>query len=108
ETRASFNRLFHPFSAALPEYRRARLLCDYAIEKAENRDLFLSFVNFSFFGDEGDVLGNVLAIVGGAADEVAAGRTLDALLAARVHDAYPVRAVVRPIRPSDRLWRPYM
>src|SRR5690606_15394992 len=26
ETRANFNRLFHPFSAALPEYRRARLL----------------------------------------------------------------------------------
>ncbi|HEU4618364.1 MAG TPA: glycoside hydrolase 100 family protein [Gammaproteobacteria bacterium] len=108
ETRASFNGLFHPFSAKLPEYRRARLLNEYALNGARNRDLYLSFVNFSFFGEEGDVLGNVLAILSGAASRAACRRTLDALLAARVHEPYPVRAVVEPIRKASALWRPYM
>jgi glycogen debranching enzyme len=107
-TRANFNGLFHPFSAALPEYRRARLLNDYALKGARNRDLYLSFVNFSFFGDEGDVFGNVLATLCGALSAGAARRTLDALLASRVHEPYPVRAVVQPIRKQSALWRPYM
>ena len=47
ETRSNFNGLFHPFSARLAEYRRARLLNDYALRRARNRDLYLSYVNFS-------------------------------------------------------------
>ena len=107
-TRANFNGLFHPFSARLPEYRRARLLNEYALKRARNRDLYLSFVNFSFFGDEGDVFGNVLATLCGALSATAARRTLDALLASGVHEPYPVRAVVQPIRKQSALWRPYM
>jgi glycogen debranching enzyme len=107
-TRTNFNGLFHPFSAALAEYRRARLLNEYALKNARNRDLYLSFVNFSFFGDEGDVFGNVLAVLCGALSASACRRTLDALLAAGVHEPYPVRAVVRPIRAQSALWRPYM
>jgi glycogen debranching enzyme len=107
-TRASFNGLFHPFSAALAEYRRARLLNDYVLRAARDRDLYLSFVNFSFFGEEGDVFGNVLAILLGLADGRGAKRTLDALTRARVHDPYPVRAVTRPIKRASVLWRPYM
>ena len=98
ETRASFNGLFHPFSAGLAEYRRARLLNAYALQRARNRDLYLSFVNFSFFGEEGDVFGNVLALLTGAAEGRACRRTLRALQRAQVHDPYPVRAVVRPIK----------
>lgn len=107
-TRASFNGLFHPFSAGLPEYRRARLLNEYVLKRARNRDLYLSFVNFSFFGEEGDVFGNVLAVLCGAAGGRAARRTLDALVASRVHEPYPIRAVVQPIRKQSALWRPYM
>jgi glycogen debranching enzyme len=108
ETRAAFNGLFHPFSAGIAEYRRARLLNEYVLKRARNRDLYLSFVNFSFFGDEGDVFGNVLATLCGALSNGAARRTLDALLARRVHEPYPVRAVVQPIRKQSALWRPYM
>jgi glycogen debranching enzyme len=107
-TRTNFNGLFHPFSAGLAEYRRARLLNEYVQKRARNRDLYLSFVNFSFFGDEGDVFGNVLATLCGALTRSAARRTLDALLASRVHEPYPARAVVRPIRKQSALWRPYM
>ncbi len=42
----------------------ARGFCnEYVLRKARYRDLFLSFVNFSFFGDEGDAFGNVLAVL---------------------------------------------
>jgi glycogen debranching enzyme len=108
ETYENFNGLFHPFSARLAEYRRARLLNEYVLKKGRDRDLYLSFVNFSFWGDEGDVFGNVLAVLTGLADERATRRTLDALARERVGDPYPVRAVTHPIRHKSSLWRPYM
>ena len=108
ETRANFNQLFHPFSAALPEYRRARLLTHYVKREAKHRDLYLSFVNFSFFGEEGDVFGNVLALLCGLADGEAARRTLRALDRARIAEPWPVRVVCEPIPAGDPLWRAYM
>ena len=108
ETHENFNGLFHPFSAKLAEYRRARLLNEYVLKKGRDRDLYLSFVNFSFWGDEGDVFGNVLAVLMGLADKQATRRTLDALTQARVADPYPVRAVTHPIKQRSSLWRPYM
>jgi hypothetical protein len=108
ETHENFNGLFHPFSADIAEYRRARLLNDYVLQRGRNRDLYLSFVNFSFFGEEGDVFGNVLAVLSGLADARASTRTLDALTKAQVNDPYPVRVVTRPIKQDSSLWRPYM
>ena len=107
-TRANFNGLFHPFSAGLAPYRRARLLNEYVLRHARNRDLYLSFVNFAFFGEEGDVFGNLLAVLCGLADARASRRTLDALQRARVSRLYPVRVVTHPIRRRSALWRPYM
>ena len=108
ETHDNFNGLFHPFSAGLAEYRRARLLNDYVLRSARNRDLYLSFVNFSFFGEEGDVFGNVLALLLGLADSRACRRTLDALTRSRASESYPIRVVTRPIKRASLLWRPYM
>jgi glycogen debranching enzyme len=108
ETHENFNGLFHPFSAKLAEYRRARLLNEYVLKNGRDRDLYLSFVNFSFWGDEGDVFGNVLAVLMGLSDKLATRRTLDALIKARVGDPYPVRAVTHPIKQASSLWRPYM
>jgi glycogen debranching enzyme len=108
QTRDNFNGLFHPFSAGIAEYRRARLLNEYVLREARYKDLFLSFVNFSFFGDEGDAFGNVLAVMYGLMDARAATRTLRALKASGVSEPYPLRVTVRPIRKQSALWRPYM
>jgi glycogen debranching enzyme len=108
DTLANFNGLFHPFSAKLAEYRRARLLNEYVLKKGRDRDLYLSFVNFSFWGSEGDVFGNVLAVLLGLTDTRATERTLNALTSAGVDDPYPVRVVTHPIRHRSSLWRPYM
>lgn len=107
-TRRSANQLFHPFSGTIAEYRRARLLAHYVRREARHRELYLSFVNFAFFGDEGDVFGNLLAVLCGLADGAAAGRTLAALTAAGVAEPWPVRVVVEPILEESVFWRPYM
>ena len=68
----------------------------------------MSFVNFSFFGDEGDTFGNVLAVLCGLTDDAGAHRTLQGLMHAEVDAPYPVRVVCDPILEEDTLWRPYM
>jgi hypothetical protein len=108
ETKHNFDQLFHPFARAIADYRRARLLIHYARKSARNRDLYLSFVNFSFVGDEGDVFGNVLAILAGLADRATARRIVRAIVRAQANDPYPVRVVCDPILEQSVLWRPYM
>ncbi len=108
ETRYHFNHLFYPFTDHVPEYRRLRLLQDYVREKARNRALYLSFVNFSYWGEEGDVLGNLLSILVGLSDDTHTDRILRALAEAGVDAPYPARATCMPIARDDRLWRTYM
>jgi hypothetical protein len=83
-------------------------MAQYAADHAKDRSLYLSFINFMAYGDEGDVLGNLLAILCGLTDIQGGRRILAALEWERVHEPYPVRAVVRPIRRGSSLWRPYM
>lgn len=107
-THQHFNQLFFPCQNTLPDYHRLRLLSHYARHRADNRDLYLSFVNFSFFGAEGDVFGNLLAILFGLADDGRTHSIINALRHAGIDRPYPVRAVVTPIQRADALWRPYM
>jgi hypothetical protein len=108
ETRYHFNHLFHPYSRDLPDYHRARLLRHYAARGQRTNGLYLSFVNLAFVGDEGDVFGNLLAILSGLAGDARANEVLQALLAASVADPYPIRVVTRPITSEHELWRVYM
>ena len=108
QTHYHFNHLFHPFQNDLPEYRRGRLLRHYARRGQRNPGLYLSFVNLSFVGDEGDVLGNVLAILYALEGRHRAKDIMKTLMAELVHDPYPVRAVTTPITRGHELWRAYM
>lgn len=108
ETKYHFNHLFYPFSREVPDYRRLRLLQHYVRQRGEYSELYLSFVNFSFWGEEGDVFGNLLAVLFGVADEEPAHRIVRALARAHVAHPYPVRAVVKPIERASALWRTYM
>ncbi|WP_157265277.1 amylo-alpha-1,6-glucosidase [Azohydromonas aeria] len=108
ETRCHFNDLFNPFDRRLPAYRRSRLMGHYARRGKENPGLYLSFVNLSFTGDEGDVFGNVLAVLYGLAGDSMAQQVLKTLQAGGAGTPYPGRAVLRPIPQDHALWRPYM
>ncbi|MBC7701555.1 glycoside hydrolase 100 family protein, partial [Aquabacterium sp.] len=108
ETHYHFNHLFHPFKRDLPEYRRGRLLSHYARRGQRNPGLYLSFVNLSFVGDEGDVFGNILAVLYGLAGDSMAQEVVKTLQTAEVANPYPVRAVTTPIDADHELWRAYM
>lgn len=108
ETHYHFNHLFHPFKRDLPEYRRGRLLSHYARRGQRNPGLYLSFVNLSFVGDEGDVFGNVLALLYGLAGDSMAQEVMKTLQTAEVTNPYPARAVTTPIDVDHELWRAYM
>jgi hypothetical protein len=108
ETREHFNHLFFPFSGELAEYRRLRLLNHFVRQRARNRDLYLSFVNFSFWGEEGDVFGNLLAVLCGLASDARARGIMRRLEAAEVEHPRPVRVTLTPIEPYSPLWRTYM
>ena len=104
-TRQHANWLFLPGSH-LPDYRRLRLLIHYAHRRSAIPDLYLSYVNLSFWGEEGDVLGNLLALLLGMADGDRQRTVLD-VIAARP-TAHPGLSVLKPIQPDSRQWRPYM
>jgi len=108
ETRHHFNHLLNPFQRDLPEYHRARLLRHYARRGRRDPGLYLSFVNLSFVGDEGDVFGNVLAVLCGLADEAMAHRIVHTIDAAQAGEPWPVRVTLHPMPPSHALWRAYM
>jgi hypothetical protein len=108
DTRAQAGFLLDPFHSPGAPGKRAALLAEHAKAGARDRGLYLSFINFAGFGDEGDVFGNVLAVLCGLADAGKSARIMAALVAAGVDRPYPVQVTCEPIEPSSPLWRPYM
>jgi hypothetical protein len=108
QTRDYFNLLFSPFGNAVPEQRRARLLMHYVRNRCRPTPFYLSFINFSFWGDEIDIFGNILAFLVGAGDASGAERVIRAILALEANRPYPIRVVGVPIGPQTPLWRIYM
>jgi hypothetical protein len=107
-THHHFNHLFNPYQRDLPEYHRARLLQHYARRGRRDPGLYLSFVNFAFAGNEGDVFGNLLAVLCGLADESMGHRIAKTIDAAGASEPYPIRVVLHPLSGQHELWRPYM
>ena len=108
KTHYHFNHLFHPFDANLPDYRRLRLLMHYVRQETSYHELYLSFVNFSYFGKEGDVFGNLLAILFRLASTTRANRISKLLQKMKIDQPIPIRVTLSPIQKNDVLWRTYM
>jgi glycogen debranching enzyme len=108
ETRIYANLLFFPFGNMVPEHRRARLLMHYIRNRAKWTPFYLSFVNFSVWGEEVDIFGNILAALSGLADTSTGHAIASALTAAGACSPYPIRVVGTPIDRKNPLWRPYM
>jgi len=107
-TRASLNTLLYPLDRTPLADRRARLLAEEPRRRAGLRDLYVSYLNLAHFGDEGDVVGNLLAVLYGVPDLPRARRVLGALRREHAAEPYPVRAVCRPIEEESPQWRPYL
>jgi hypothetical protein len=107
-THRHFNHLFHPGRRDLPEYHRARLLRHYVVRGQRDSGMYLSFVNLAAAGYEGDVFGNVLAVLAGLADHTMCKRITETLRKAHASEPYPIRVVLHPMSPQHPHWRPYM
>jgi hypothetical protein len=107
-TRHHFNHLFDPFQRDLPEYHRARLLRHYARRGRRDPGMYLSFVNLAMAGHEGDVFGNLMAVLNGLADDEKNLRIVRTIDTAGAAQPYPVRVVLHPLSRQHELWRPYM
>jgi hypothetical protein len=100
--------LFSPFDSPKPQHPRATLMVDYILKESQPSPFFLSFVNFSFWGEEIDVFGNLLAALTGLADSAKSGKIIEELLKLDVNQPYPIRVVGIPMEPGHQLWRRYM
>jgi hypothetical protein len=108
ESRDYANLLFFPFGSFVPKQRRIRLLMHYIRNRAKPTPFYLSFVNFSVWGGELDIFGNILASLTGLADASRAGKITASLLAMRANHPWPIRVVGAPIGQEEPLWRLYM
>ena len=108
QTRDYANLLFWPFGNVVPEQRRARLLMHYVRNRCKPSPFYLSFVNFSVWGEEVDIFGNILAHLVGLGDASAAGKAVSQLFAMKANHPHPIRVVGTPIGHHTPLWRPYM
>jgi len=108
QTAEHFNDLFHPSGSHQPDYKRLRLLIHYARNKPVDRDMYLSFVNLGYWGEEGDVFGNLLAILFGLADDHRSNCIFAHIERNQQGAAYPVRVTCTPIGRGDPFWRTYM
>jgi hypothetical protein len=107
-TRHQFNHLVAPVPRVLPEYHRARLLRPAARRGRRDPGMYLSFVNLAVAGHEGDVFGNLMAVLNGLADAEKSLRIVRTIDAAGAAQPYPVRVVLHPLSRQHGLWRPYM
>jgi len=108
QTRDYANLLFWPFGSVVPEHRRARLLMHYIRNRCKPSPFYLSFVNFSVWGEEIDIFGNILAYLVGLGDASTAGKAVSNLLAMKANEPHPIRVVGIPIGQETALWRLYM
>ena len=108
QTRDYANLLFWPFANVVPEQRRARLLMHYIRNRCKPSPFYLSFVNFSAWGEEIDIFGNILAHLVGIGDGSKAGKAVSKLMAMKVNDPHPIRVVGTPIGQQTAMWRLYM
>ena len=107
-TRHYARHIFFPFGARCSRHRRARTLAEYVLAGARERRFWLSYVNFSFWGEEADVFANVLACLVGLPPVDERDRIADALVARGANRPYPLLSVLKPVRPGGCGWRTYM
>src|SRR3569623_1816562 len=107
EKRINFNHHFNHYSNAVPEERRLRILMQYVLAVMQRDELFLSFVNFACWGEEGDLFGNLLACLRGLADVVRTQAILRTIEHLHADTPHPLRVTERTIAREDELWRPY-
>jgi len=107
-TRRYAKLLFNPFCNTVPDQKRVRLMRHYIRNRCKPSPFFLSFVNFSLWGEELDIFGNILAYLVGLGDASTAVKAVAELSSMHASHPHPIRVVGTPIGEQTQLWRRYM
>lgn len=111
KTKEYFNYIFDrniiPSKKTLKDNTRLEKILSH-IKKDKKDPSYLSFVNYTFYGTEGDVFGNILACLVGLADDQKTLEIIDYLLSQNANKPYPIKSILKPISRKDNIWRPYM
>jgi hypothetical protein len=111
-TKESFNYLFYS-SQKIPqsffqEFPRAKKLIEYLKMKTKKQDYYFSFINYSFNGEDADVLGNCLAVISGLTKQKMSQKIITNFLKQRTSKLLPMPVLFKPIMKNTKLWRGYM
>ncbi|WP_224962280.1 amylo-alpha-1,6-glucosidase [Geomonas subterranea] len=108
ETRRFARPIFNPFDNLVPQQKRIRLMRHYIRNGCRPAPFLLSYVNFSFWGEEIDIFGNILAYLTGLGAPSDACKMVAGVTALNANRPHPVRVVGKPIAVGSPRWRPYM
>jgi len=78
------------------------------VKQDKNNPSYLSFVNYSYAGYEVDTFANILACLLGLADDKKARQITKYFIREKANQPWPIKAVLKPIKRNDKLWRTYM
>lgn len=111
ETKKNFNYIYYPWQKIPANYfaknHRAKRLVNY-IRQEKKKDCLLSFINFSFWGNDIDIYGNLLACLSGAADKRRAEKIIRYFLDKKISRPHSVKSCLNPIMERSKSWRRYM
>jgi hypothetical protein len=108
KTKYYFRYIFSPFDKDAPEHRRARILAHYVTKREKPNIFYLSFVNFSYWGPDVDVYGNILSMLFGLSPKSRSLLSVKELISCKANEPCLVKSVLFPIRRNSPLWRTYM
>lgn len=109
ETNINFNYLFDPSNQEIPESKLSRIIrVKNYLPKKKKFDNYLSFVNFSFFGSDVDIYGNLLAFIFGPGNPAQLKNFIKYSYKNKINLPLSVKAVINPIRENSKLWNEKM
>ncbi|MFA6306570.1 MAG: glycoside hydrolase 100 family protein [Patescibacteria group bacterium] len=112
KTKKNFNFLFYPWQKIPLNYfnenHRAKKLINYIKNGRKKLPHYLSFVNYSFWGEETDVYANLIACLFDLPDKILKAEIIAYLQKEKNNSPFPIKSCFNSIKENSKLWRPYM
>jgi hypothetical protein len=112
KTKKNLNFIFNPWQKIPLSYRkenpRAEKLIEYIKKDSNSLPYLLSFVNYSFWGEDVDAYSNMLACLLDIPSKKIKSEIIGFLQKEKNYFSLPIKACFNPIKKNSKLWRPYM
>lgn len=112
KTKESFNYIFYPWQkipdSFFQKIPRAKKIIEHIRRGIKKQDYYLSFVNYSFSGEDADVLGNCLAVLSGLTNQQMSRKIMAGFFKQTTNKTLPMPVLLKPIMKNSKLWREYM